>query len=334
MTQKLNRSSAHALLRLLAGKCTVSETATSSDEAETRSVQRALARLVDLGLTQKHGPSNNPSYTVEYANLICAEIPEKIIEDEERPESTLNQDLIAWLHTIELADFAPLGLPNPKIFGDTSGAKISQKDLEYLTVELSWKSSALEGNTYSLLDTQLLLLEGVKAQNKTEFETQMILNHKNAIVFILENGELFEHKISFSTVEELHRIIGYNLGISAGVRKRLVKITASNYTPIANPHQLKEFAEEVLDIVSSANGPMQKALLALSLVPYLQVFEDGNKRTGRMLANAILINTIGKGFSLRKVSAKQLAMAYLAFYEFNTLQPLAKILNAELSSNV
>jgi Fic family protein len=79
-------------------------------------------------------------------------------------------------------------------------------------------------------------------------------------------------------------------------------------------------------------NPYIKSLLALALIPYLQIFEDGNKRTGRMLANAILISTIARGFSLRKVSAKELATAYLAFYELNSLLGLHKILNAELSS--
>lgn len=207
---------------------------------------------------------------------------------------------------------------------------ISAKELEYLTIELSWESSALEGNSYTLLDTQLLLSEGLKAKNRTEFETQMILNHKNAISFIVEHKDLFSDAITFRTVEELHRIIGYNLGINSGVRKRVVKISASNYTPPSSPHQLREYADKILGIINRTSNPYTKALLVLALVPYLQTFEDGNKRTGRMLANAILISTIGTGFSLRTVSARELALAYLSFYEFNSIRHLGEILSAEL----
>ena len=207
---------------------------------------------------------------------------------------------------------------------------MSAKELEHLTVELSWKSSALEGNTYTLLDTQLLVVEGVKAKNKTEFETQMIMNHKNAIAFITQNKELFNEELAFSTVEELHKIIAHNLGIEKGVRKKLVRITASNYTPLTSPHQLREYADKVLGIISRAQTPFARALLALALIPYLQTFEDGNKRTGRMLANALLISSIGRGFSLRKVTPKQLALAYLSFYEFNSMVGISKILKAEL----
>jgi len=208
---------------------------------------------------------------------------------------------------------------------------MTPKELEHLTIELSWKSSALEGNTYTLLDTQLLIMEGIKAKNRTEFETQMILNHKNAIAFIVENKELFNRNIKFSTIEELHRIISSNLGIENGIRKRLVRITASNYEPLSNPHQLREKADDILEIINKSENPFMKSLLALSLLPYLQAFEDGNKRTGRMLANAILISSVGKGFSLRKTDTRKLALAYLSFYEFNSINSLSKILQTELN---
>jgi Fic family protein len=159
----------------------------------------------------------------------------------------------------------------------------------------------------------------------------MILNHKNAIGFIVENPDLFSNTITFATVEELHKIIGKNLGIAKGVRKRLVQISASNYTPLANPQQLRENADRILNIISGVVDPFLRSLLALSLVPYLQIFEDGNKRTGRMLANAVHISSVGKGFSLRKVTARELALAYLSFYEFNSMKPLSNILAAELS---
>jgi Fic family protein len=325
---KLNKNTLYILLHLLGGNSTTPEISRKMPELDIRSIQRALERLTELNLIKRDGPRNSPSYTINYPTLLATEIPEKILEDENRPESSFNHGLISWLHESPIRQFE-------NDFGDkhvtpTVSNIISAKELEYLTVELSWKSSALEGNTYTLLDTQLLLAEGVKAKGKTEFETQMILNHKNAIAFIVENQESFSGKINFATVEELHKIIGRNLGIATGVRKRLVKISASNYTPLTNPHQLRENADRVFEIIDRFANPFVRSLMALSLIPYLQIFEDGNKRTGRILANAILISTIGKGFSLRKVSARELALAYLAFYEFNSIKSLSEILHAEL----
>lgn len=261
-------------------------------------------------------------------------IPNKLLEDENRPKSIFNHELINWLLKLP-ADKLELLLKSR-----SKGKLVSKhpeqmtaKELEYLTIELSWKSSALEGNTYTLLDTQLLLLEGIKAKNRTEFETQMILNHKDAIAFIIKNKELFGSDIKFRTIEELHRIIGNNLGIASGIRKRLVRITASNYEPLSNPHQLREDADNILEIINKTPDPYVKALLALALIPYLQIFEDGNKRTGRMLANAILINLVNRGFSLRKTDARALAIAYLAFYEFNSIYALSKLLENELKTS-
>ena len=209
---------------------------------------------------------------------------------------------------------------------------MTAREMEHLTVELAWKSSALEGNTYSLLDTELLLVSGIRAKNKTSFETQMILNHKEAISFITDNPELFTGEIRFATVEEVHRRITYNLGIDAGVRRRVVKISASNYQPPSSPHKIRESADSVLSVINRQTNPIAKALLAFSLMPYLQTFEDGNKRIGRLLANAILVHSIGRGVSLRGTDAKRLALAHLSFYEFNSLAGLAEILRDELAA--
>lgn len=325
---KLNNNSAYVLLCLLEGYGTATAIAKQLTNVDIRSIQRALVRLVEMGVAQRSGVRNNPIYSPHYAHLLKLEIPDKIIDDEKRPNSTFRHAFIDWAgHVSNEALDTLFATDHHQV---ATRAKMSAKELEYLTIELSWKSSSLEGNTYTLLDTQLLLLEGLKAKNKTEFETQMILNHKNAITFIVEQGELFENTIDFKTVEELHRIIGYNLGISPGVRKSPVRISASNYQPLAIRQQLREAAERVLFIINRVSDSSTRALLALALIPYVQIFEDGNKRTGRMLSNAILINTIGRGFSLRKTDTKRLAMAYLFFYEFGSLYALSHILQNEL----
>jgi hypothetical protein len=330
MAISINKNSSYVLLHLLQGRNTATIISEHMPGVDVRSVQRGLNRLTELGVTIKNG-TNHPTYSVNYRTLLRVAIADKLLENEERPETTFNFGLIDWLNSLNGDELDAVFAPDGLAAGLNHEEAMTAKELEHLTIELSWKSSALEGNTYTLLDTQLLLVEGVKAKNRTEFETQMILNHKNAITFIVENKELFKGKLAFSTLEELHRIIGYNLGIDKGIRKKLVRITASNYTPIANPQQLRECADATLATISRAQNPYARALLALGLVPYLQVFEDGNKRTGRMLANALLIASIGVGFSLRKVSPRQLALAYLSFYEFNSIASLSKILKAELT---
>ncbi|HUD10396.1 MAG TPA: Fic family protein [Candidatus Saccharimonadales bacterium] len=329
----LNKNNSYVLIHILNGNDTAKKISQQMQSVDVRSIQRALARLTDLGLLTRIG-TNHPSYRVNHDKLLDLNIADKLLEDENRPKSIFNHELINWLLKLP-ADKLELLLSsntNDKLVLKHP-EQMTAKELEYLTIELSWKSSALEGNTYTLLDTQLLLLEGIKAKNRTEFETQMILNHKDAVAFIVENKELFGKRIKFRTIEELHKIIGKNLGIATGIRKKLVRITASNYEPLSNPHQLRENGDNILEIINRTPNPYIKALLAFALIPYLQIFEDGNKRTGRMLANAITISFINKGFNLRKTDARKLAIAYLAFYEFNSVHALNKILQTELKSD-
>ena len=175
-----------------------------------------------------------------------------------------------------------------------------------------------------------MILKGVQAKNKTSFETQMILNHQVALTFIIEHPELFTGDLHFSTVEKIHSCIVDNLGIQKGIRRRPVKITTSNYQPPTAPAKLRESADSILSAINKQRNPFLKALLAFSCLPYLQPFEDGNKRIGRILANALLIHLVGRGISLKKTDAKQLALAYLSFYEFNSLQALVQIFETEL----
>lgn len=216
---KLNKNTPHTLLCILNGNTTAIKISEQLTNITVRSIQRALVDLTSGKLITRHG-TNNPHYSINYNELLSADIPDKLLENEQRPSSKLNHNLINHLGSQSTEDLESLFGNTKNVKIPTNNGQITAKELEYLTIELSWKSSALEGNTYTLLDTQLLLSEGIKAKNKTEFETQMILNHKNAIVFIIENKELFTNNIEFESLEELHRIIGYNLGIDSSVRKK------------------------------------------------------------------------------------------------------------------
>jgi Fic family protein len=321
---RLNKSNFYVLLCLLNGGNSASNIVSMLGGQNIRSTQRSLSRLTEFGIVDRYGPSNNPSYEINYKNLVALNIPEKLFYDETRPETKLNEEFLQWLvdNSGDIENIFTHSTITPQ--------ELSKKDIEYLTVEFSWKSSALEGNTYTLLDTNLLLTEGVKTGKHTEFETQMIINHKNAIDFIIANQAVFSGSISFAAVEELHKQVGYNLGIGAGVRKRIIRISASNYIPQPVPTKIKESANLALQAINSVSSPYHRALLALAVIPYLQIFEDGNKRTGRLLANAILMSSVGKGFSFRSVNARDLAIAYLMLYEANSMSALHKILSKEL----
>ena len=209
----LNKNTSYVLIHILNGNDTANKIQKQMQNVDIRSIQRALARLNELEILKKIG-TNHPSYKVNYEKLLDLRITDKLVEDENRPRSIFNHELVDWLLKLPTGEIDLIFKDYLEKVNTTEHPRqMTDKEIEYLTIELSWKSSKLEGNTYTLLDTQLLLLEGIKAKNRTEFETQMILNHKDAIAFITMNKELFGNNIKFMTIEELHRIIGNNLGM-------------------------------------------------------------------------------------------------------------------------
>jgi Fic family protein len=201
---------------------------------------------------------------------------------------------------------------------------IRKKELERLIIELSWKSSKIEGNTYTLLDTEKLILENKAAPGKTKDETQMILNHKEAFEFVQKNKDQFK-KLNRGVVEGLHKILVKKLGVGFNLRKKPVGVTGSIYRPLDNEFQIAEALNDLTTKIVNTPSPYIKALLALIGISYIQPFDDGNKRTGRLLANAILMANNLAPLSYRSVEEKDYREATLVFYELNSVIPFKKI---------
>jgi len=199
-----------------------------------------------------------------------------------------------------------------KILGQTKTG--IQKEFERLTIEFSWKSSSIEGNTYTLLDTERLLKENIKASGHNDDEAQMILNHKKAMDFILSNPNYFED-ISFVKIKELHQILTRNLSIKSGIRKSMVGITGTNYRPLDNEFSITDVLEKLVINLNKNLNPVEKALVAVSMISYIQPFEDGNKRTARMLGNALLIAHQLIPVSFVGVNNLEYKKAIILFYE-------------------
>lgn len=201
---------------------------------------------------------------------------------------------------------------------------IQKKELERLIIELSWKSSKIEGNTYTLLDTEKLILENKEAAGHDKKEALMILNHKYAFNFIRENIEEFK-ALNKINLEKLHSILIKDLGVGFGLRNSAVGVTGSKYRPLDNIYQIQEALELLIGAVSKAQAPYAKALLAIVGISYIQPFEDGNKRTARLMANALLMANGRAPLSYRSVDESEYREAMLVFYEINSIVPFRKI---------
>lgn len=198
------------------------------------------------------------------------------------------------------------------------------KEMERLGVDLSWKSSQIEGNTYSLLETERLLKDKQTASGKTKEEAIMLLNHKDVLDFVLDVPDYLK-ELSVHRIEDIHSILTKELGVDRNIRHRRVGITGTNYRPLDNEFQIREALEDTCTLVNGKDNVFEKALLTLVLLSYIQAFVDGNKRTARITSNAILIANGYCPISFRTVDSIDYKKAMLMFYEQNNIAAFKKI---------
>ncbi|MBU0974742.1 Fic family protein [Patescibacteria group bacterium] len=201
---------------------------------------------------------------------------------------------------------------------------IFQRELERYVIELSWKSSKIEGNTYTLLETESLIKQGKEARGKSKQESIMILNHKEAFGLILEHRKDFS-KITNRDLLELHNVLTKDLNISGGIRKQAVGITGTTYKPLAHDWELQKALEEMINLVNKAKFPLEKALIVSILLAYIQPFADGNKRSARMLANAILLAHDYFPLSYRSINEDEYKQAMIVFYETSNIYHIKRL---------
>ena len=199
-----------------------------------------------------------------------------------------------------------------------------RKEMERLGVDLSWKSSQIEGNTYSLLETERLLKDKQTASGKTKEEAIMLLNHKDALDFVLDVPDYLK-ELSVHRIEDIHSILTKELEVDRNIRHRRVGITGTNYRPLDNEFQIREALEDTCTLVNGKDNVFEKAILTLVLLSYIQAFVDGNKRTARITSNAILIANGYCPISFRTVDSIDYKKAMLMFYEQNNIAAFKKI---------
>lgn len=195
-----------------------------------------------------------------------------------------------------------------------------------LIIDLSYNSSRLEGNTYTLLDTEKLVLHGHTAEGKLDEEKAMILNHKEAIRYIVDNAARVE--VSCNVIYTLHYLLSDGLiepSETGKVRKQGVRIGGSTYMPFEDPKRLELQLEKIASKAELIQDPYEQSIFLLIHISYLQAFTDVNKRTARLSANIPLIknNLVPLAFSDIQVSDYMSAM--IAVYELQDVRPLVDL---------
>lgn len=297
-------------------------------------VKRILVQLVNDGFIKTEGtgkgtkyiisPSYEVLYQIDVEQYFKKEIDERIIKN--GFNFTLIPKILSETELFSKDELNRLMLLQEQFKSNVSKLTKSEysKEMERLAIDLSWKSSQIEGNTYTLLETERLLKEQETAAGKKKDEATMLLNHKEAIDFIVANSDYLS-PIRVSKIEDIHSILIKDLGVDRNIRKGRVGISGTNYRPIDNEYQIKEALQDMCNLVISRNSVFEKALLILVLISYIQPFIDGNKRTARIMSNAILIENNYCPISFRTVDSGDYKKAMLIFYEQNNITAFKQI---------
>lgn len=235
-----------------------------------------------------------------------------------RPNKTwyLPDKLRGQLHTLgrSPADHAPAGT-------------FARDVLNRLLIDLSWASSRLEGNTYNRLDTERLIRFGEVAEGKDAIETQMILNHKTAIEYLVHDADRVA--VNAETIIAVHALLSDGLladPMACGtLRNRAVEIGGSVYLPMALPQRIEELFGIVLNMASEIEDPFEQAFFLMVHLPYLQPFEDVNKHVSRLGANIPLIKSNLSPLSFIDVPERAYIDALLGVYELNRVELLRDV---------
>jgi len=238
--------------------------------------------------------------------------------DAYRPNDT------AYLSGKERARLREVGTPSS---GEQPAGTYAKQILNRLLIDLSWNSSRLEGNTYSLLDTKRLIDFGEVAEGKEQLEAQMILNHKDAIEFLVGSAE----EIGFNrhTILNLHALLANNLladpEATGRLRRIVVGIEKSAFHPLEVPQLIEECFDQILATADAITDPFEQAFFVMVQLPYLQPFDDVNKRVSRLAANIPLIKMNLTPLSFTEVPVKTYTEAMLGVYELNRIDLLKDV---------
>jgi fido (protein-threonine AMPylation protein) len=211
--------------------------------------------------------------------------------------------------------------------GDAPAGTYARHIFNRLLIDLSWNSSRLEGNTYSLLETQRLLEIGASAEGKTIEDTQMLLNHKAAIEMLVDEAE----SIGFNryTILNLHGLLSENLlddpSASGRLRESPVGIGGTVYHPLEIPQVIRECFDQILATAEAIQDPFEQAFFAMVHLPYLQPFQDVNKRVSRLAANIPLIRFNLCPLSFVDVPQRDYVDGMLVVYELNRIELLREV---------
>ncbi|MBP9726042.1 MAG: Fic family protein [Gammaproteobacteria bacterium] len=302
-----------------------------------RTVRRWLEQFVRAGMVIKVGEKRSTAYVSIKSSIFTAH-SQRILEQIKKPYFQRQPAAYntAWVHAYKpnVDRYLPQGtwaLLRSMHAGQSSSkdpaGTYARRIYNRLLIDLSYNSSRLEGNTYSLIETEKLIIEGVANTDKLDEEKVMILNHKEAIRHLVDNA----HRLQINNDEicTLHYLLADGLlqpSSSVGiVRDDAVRVYGTTYMPLEGRSRLVDELGYICETASKITDPYEQSFFLLVHIAYLQAFKDVNKRTARLSANIPLIKNNLVPLSFNYINKEDYISAMIAIYELNEVGPLANI---------
>ena len=299
---------------------------TVAPDVSKPTIWRALKRLVDENKLQVSGKGRATSYSLAGALVVRAHLQTPY---NRRKPTSYNMKFVDryipgktfYLGDADRQQLQVAGQPNiPPLPAGTYARRI----LEQLLVDLSWASSRMEGNTYSILETERLIRFGLEASGKDRKEAVMILNHKEAIQYVVDN--LADITISRPDIFSIHALLADGLLVDPAMAGRLrrlpVGITHSSYRPLGDQFEIEEEFNILVQKAAAITDPFEQSFFLLAHIPYLQAFDDINKRTSRIASNIPLLKADLAPMSFLKMDDGDYIDGLFGIYELNNVSLL------------
>ena len=295
----------------------------TAPEVSSPTIWRALKRLVDENKLQVAGKGRATGYSLAGAAVVRAHLATPY---NRRKPASYNKDFIDryvpnrsfYLSNDDRQHLRRVGTP---VMPPSPADTYAQRILERLLVDLSWASSRMEGNTYSILETERLIRFGERASGKDRKEAVMILNHKDAIHYALKNLDAVT--ISRPDLFNIHALLADGLladpAMAGRLRRMPVEITHSSYRPLGDQFEIEEEFNILVEKAATITDPFEQSFFLLVHIPYLQAFDDINKRTSRVASNIPLLKAQLAPISFLTMVDRDYIDGLIGIYEMNNI---------------
>ena len=295
----------------------------AAPDASSPTVWRALKRLVDENKLEVSGRGRATGYSLAGAAVVRAHLATPY---NRRKPASYNKEFIDryvpgrsfYLGVAERQRLREAGTPAMQ---SLPAGTYARRVLERLLVDLSWASSRMEGNTYSILETERLIRFGEEASGKDRKEAVMILNHKEAIQYVVDNLDAIA--ITRPDIGNIHALLADGLladpAMAGRLRRMPVGISHSSYRPLGDQFEIQEEFTILIEKAAAIADPLEQSFFLLVHIPYLQAFDDINKRTSRVASNIPLMQAELAPMSFLTMDDDDYIDGLIGIYELNNV---------------